>query len=157
MSGTIDDAIDRPAARLLVLDEKDRLLLFRFAYAEGALAGNVYWAPPGGGLEPGETYEAAACRELLEETGLAITHPGPAVAQRTVSFVMPDGRRVRSDERYFLVRAPGLVVSSAGWSEDERKALVHHAWWTRDALSSLTEQVWPEDVAAILAEAGIWR
>ncbi|NMN59088.1 8-oxo-dGTP pyrophosphatase MutT (NUDIX family) [Xanthobacter sp. SG618] len=154
---TTGDAIDRPAARLLVLDAQDRLLLFRFAYAEGALAGNVFWAPPGGGLEPGETYEAAACRELLEETGLRIAHPGPAVARREVSFMMPDGQRVRSREVYFLVRAPGLVVSSTGWSEDERKALVHHAWWKRDALASLAEQVWPEDVAAMLAEAGIWR
>ncbi|WP_024276727.1 NUDIX domain-containing protein [Xanthobacter sp. 126] len=153
----MDDAIDRPAARLLVLDGADRLLLFRFAYAEGALAGNVYWAPPGGGLEPGETYAEAACRELLEETGLAIAHPGPVVARRTVSFVMPDGRRVRSDERYFLVRAPDLVVSSAGWSEDERKALVGHAWWKRQALAALAEQVWPDDLCIMLAEAGIWR
>lgn len=71
--------------------------------------------------------------------------------------MMPDGQRVRSREVYFLVRATGLVVSSAGWSEGERKALVHHAWWTKDALASLAEQVWPEDVAAMLAEAGIWR
>lgn len=152
----MDEPIDRPAARLLVLDAEDRLLLFRFAYAEGALAGDVYWAPPGGGLEPGETYEDAACRELVEETGLAIAHPGPAVAHREVSFLTPDGRRVRSRERYFLVRAPGLVVSSAGWSEDERKALVHHAWWTKDALARLAEQVWPQDVSAMLDEAGIW-
>jgi 8-oxo-dGTP diphosphatase len=153
----VSSAIDRPAARLLVLDGENRLLLFRFAYAEGALAGNVFWAPPGGGLEPGETYEAAACRELLEETGLRIAQPGPAVAQREVSFMMPDGRRVRSDESYFLVRAPGLVVSSAGRSQEEHKTLVHHAWWTKAALSSVAEQVWPEDVAAMLEDAGVWR
>lgn len=34
-----------------------------------------YWSIPGGYLEPGESFEAAAIREVKEETGLDIVHP----------------------------------------------------------------------------------
>ena len=146
----------RPAARLLVLDGQDRLLLFHFIHRSGALAGDSYWAPPGGGLEEGESFEAAACRELLEETGIAIAHPGSAVARREVTFRMPDGGMVRSDERYFLIRVGQPELSTAGWSELERATLAGHAWWTRPALARLADQVWPQDVADMLVEAGIW-
>jgi 8-oxo-dGTP diphosphatase len=36
------------------------------------LSANGFWAPPGGGLETGETLENALVREFLEETGLNI-------------------------------------------------------------------------------------
>ena len=65
----------RPAARVLLLDAKDRLLLFRWKPP------NV-WITPGGGLEVRETYEKAALRELWEETGLAGVALGPWVWSR---------------------------------------------------------------------------
>lgn len=40
----------------------------------GALAG--FWEFPGGKAQPGETPEAAAVRECLEETGMAVTITG---------------------------------------------------------------------------------
>jgi 8-oxo-dGTP pyrophosphatase MutT (NUDIX family) len=57
----------RHAVRVLLLDEHDRLLLFR---AEDPGTGAVFWFPAGGGIEDGEDAVAAARREVAEETGL---------------------------------------------------------------------------------------
>lgn len=61
---------ERKASRLLVINPADEVLLFRFVHKDGALAGRDYWATPGGGVEEGETFHAAALRELREETAL---------------------------------------------------------------------------------------
>ncbi|QRG08313.1 NUDIX domain-containing protein [Xanthobacter dioxanivorans] len=146
----------RPSSRLLVVNAESRLLLFRFEHRTGALAGSVFWAPPGGGLDAGESFEQAACRELLEETGLQLADPGPQVARRRVTFTMPDGGLVEADERYFLVRVPTLEISSSGWTDEERAVVAAHGWWSPADLARATEQVWPEDVTDMLVEAGVW-
>jgi 8-oxo-dGTP pyrophosphatase MutT (NUDIX family) len=58
----------RHRAAIFVLDDKDNALLFH-----RRKPGEEYYAVPGGGVEPGETPEQAAVRELKEETGLAVT------------------------------------------------------------------------------------
>jgi 8-oxo-dGTP pyrophosphatase MutT (NUDIX family) len=148
--------IERPSARLFVLDRHDRVLLFRFAHKQGPLAGNIFWATPGGGLDPGESYEQAACRKLLEEVGLRIADPGPQVARRETILQMPDGDMAHADERFFLVRADGLAPSQEGWTDLEREVMTEHRWWTQAELRATGEQVWPENIADMLAQAGIW-
>jgi 8-oxo-dGTP pyrophosphatase MutT (NUDIX family) len=86
------------------LDTTGRVLLFRFVHLQGALAGQDFWATPGGGLEDGETFEQAAIRELAEETGIHVNNVGPEISRREVEFQLPDGERVFSDERYFMIR-----------------------------------------------------
>jgi 8-oxo-dGTP pyrophosphatase MutT (NUDIX family) len=46
----------RRAVRVLLLDEHDRVLLFR---AISELTGAPFWFPPGGGLDEGEDVHAA--------------------------------------------------------------------------------------------------
>ncbi len=148
--------ISRRASRLLVLDRDLRVLLLRFEFREGALRGGRFWATPGGGLETGESFASAALRELYEETGLVVADPGPQVAQRTVRFAMPSGEWVEADERFFLIRIGRAEVSALHRTSLERDAIAGHGWYGPDELSGLDAQVWPEDLASMLVEAGVW-
>jgi len=56
-----------PAVRLIVPDEKDRVLILRRIHTNHAPGA---WCLPGGKIDYGETVEKAGQRELFEETGL---------------------------------------------------------------------------------------
>ena len=124
-----DAPILRPSARLLILDPNNRLLLFRI---EGQTTEPILWITPGGGLEPGESYEKAAVRELAEETGLDAPI-GPCVWKRRHTFIF-NGRWYDSRERFFVVRSPVARIADAGWTDEERTAITAHRWWSHAEL-----------------------
>ena len=80
------------------MTDRARVIIIR----DGALAlierhrdGRPYYVFPGGGIEPGETPEAAAAREALEELGLVVT-VGPCVAETIAA----------GDRQHFFLATP---------------------------------------------------
>ncbi|MBA4082957.1 MAG: DNA mismatch repair protein MutT, partial [Erythrobacter sp.] len=115
----------RPAARLIVLDPEGRALMFRYDVP----GRDPFWVTAGGEVDPGETFEDAARRELLEETGI-VADPGEQIARMTPEFVTVEGEQVQADERFFLVRVADTAVSTAGHTELEQRLMTQHRWFT---------------------------
>ena len=137
----------RPAARVLVVDARDRLLLF-----EGIVPGTAgprLWVAPGGALRPGETFEEAARRELQEETGITGVALSPCVWRRRHTFEM-SGRLWAGDERYFLARVGDAEVRTGGFEAHEQECIFRHRWWTADEIAASTEIFVPRRLGALL-------
>jgi ADP-ribose pyrophosphatase YjhB (NUDIX family) len=140
----------RRAGRVIVLDPADRVLLLR--YDDEPPTGR-HWATPGGGLNPGESYAAAAARELAEETGwddVALL----GEVHREMRLIQHQGQLLRQRERLFLARA-GQVRRPLG-----DVAAMHAAdgiaawrWWTLAELDATAERIWPTGLAALIRAA----
>ena len=135
----------RRAARLLVIDEHERLLLFRFTFA----GRTPFWATAGGECDPGESFEDAARRELAEETGI-IAEPGPVVVARENNFVTAIGEPVTADERYFRIRVPACEIATHGHTDLEREIMREHRWFTRAELADWGEPIFPPEILTLL-------
>ena len=140
----------RPAARIILLDRQGHVLLFRFDPPDRP----PFWCTPGGALDPGESYEEAARRELLEETGIA-ADPGPQIARRIAEFITIEGVPVTADERYFRVVLGEDIdpeaIDTGGHTELERRVMRGWRWFTAADLAALEEPWFPEDLLEMLA------
>jgi 8-oxo-dGTP pyrophosphatase MutT (NUDIX family) len=100
-----DPGVVRHAVRVLLIDDADRVLLFR---AHDPSSGTGFWFPPGGGIEPGEDVQTAAQRELREETGRTDIALGAEIWHRRHVFSWRDARYDQR-ERWFIARPRGLI------------------------------------------------
>ncbi len=87
--------------------------------------GELAWGLPKGMIEPDETEEQAAVREVLEETGLVaeVEHDLGDIRY----FYVWEGVRVRKRVRFFLMRATGGDVSNHDTEMEEVRWFPLHA------------------------------
>ncbi|WP_422770851.1 NUDIX hydrolase [Plantactinospora sp. WMMC1484] len=142
----------RQAARILLVDAEERLLLFRGW--DPARPERRYWFTPGGGLDPGETPVAGAVRELAEETGLSLAPAelGEPIWREVTEFSFA-GRWYRQEQQFFLARVTRWVVDTAGFDAIERETIDAHRWWSLDELARTTEGFYPTDLPELLRRA----
>lgn len=141
----------RPSARLLVINNRREILLFKFVFKQGALVGKDFWATPGGELEAGETFEEAARRELFEETGITIETPQEPLAERRFELILPDGEPARAHEKFYVVRVENPELSRGNWTQLEMEVLAEHKWWNLQELRETQDTIYPADLAEIAA------
>ncbi|AOL94364.1 NUDIX hydrolase [Porphyrobacter sp. LM 6] len=135
----------RRAARLIVIDPDLRALMFRYDVPGRA----PFWVTAGGECEPGESFEDAARRELLEETGI-IADPGPQIARMTPEFITVEGEPVQADERFFLVRVDEARIDTSRHTALEQALMTQHRWFTLEELEGWHEAVFPVELADMI-------
>jgi 8-oxo-dGTP pyrophosphatase MutT (NUDIX family) len=111
----------RPGRRLRRVEETSAggLVVADYGVTEPCVAliartdrrGRLTWSLPKGHIEPEETPEQAAVREIIEETGIV----GRVVAPiGSIDFwFVADGRRIHKTVHHFLLRAVGGALSTA--------------------------------------------
>jgi 8-oxo-dGTP pyrophosphatase MutT (NUDIX family) len=145
--GTRDHPLRRQAARVLLLDADDRVMLV--AHAPDAT--RRVWTAPGGGLREEETHRAAARRELEEEIGID-EEPGPWIWSRRVTFSFR-GCWIDQDERWFLVRTVSTEAAAAPLDDP---GAIAARWWSLEEMRVSDAELAPSALAhhlgALLAE-----
>lgn len=143
-----DGLYERRGARVVLLDEDDRVLLLRAHDADEP--GRSWWFTVGGGIDPGEDARAAAVREAWEEVGLRLD-PARLVGPVWTRSAVFDFARVhcRQDEEFFVARvaAHDVRVDRSTWTVIEQETVDEVRWWSLPELAACPTQVYPEGLA----------
>jgi TDG/mug DNA glycosylase family protein len=146
LAGRESELPERTAVRALLVDDRGRVLLFRYGDDYGS-----WWTSPGGGQEPGEDDVETLRRELREECGLREVAVGPLVAEWSHWGIEEQGFG-SGISRMYLVRVasfeprPELDLRAEG-SLEER-------WFTPDELGMLPTR--PRNLAELVSSASDW-
>lgn len=129
----------REAARTVLLDADDRVLLLE-ATDPAAPGKGTWWELPGGGVEPGEPTSEAATRELFEETGISGVEMGGCVWRHRARFSFA-GYRFDQREHIHVARAVVAVKEGeyhpGGLEALEALAFKGWRWWALSDLEGL--------------------
>ena len=147
-----DGVLFREAARVILLDEDDRVLLIRGHDVDQPE--RSWWFTVGGGIDDGEDAAAAALREVREETGIVLglgDLVGPVFTRSAIFDFYAE--HCRQDEVLYLARVPAAafaVEHRAGWTDLELDVIDELRWWSLDDLEQVDIEVFPDRLVSLV-------
>jgi 8-oxo-dGTP pyrophosphatase MutT (NUDIX family) len=138
----------RLTSRILLFDEAGDILLMLTTAPDTSLFAR--WVTPGGGVDPGESHDDAAVRELFEETGLSITDPGTPVWSLDFEVEWDNADHDTGHAEYYVVHTEHFEVSRDHWTDDEKIDTLDVRWWNLDDLLASGEPFEPSALTELI-------
>lgn len=131
----------RLTSRIVILDSAGCALLFMTTAPDSS--GFRRWITPGGGVDPGESHQEAAVRELFEETGRRFEHVGDPVWVYDFAVSFDEASHNRGHAEYFVVHTERFEPSSEFWTDDEHVDVTAWGWFSADDLEDMADPYEP--------------
>lgn len=147
----------RRSVKILLFNDKKELLLICVEDPKTSAVDGThqkrFWAPVGGGIDPGETMLEAAVRELEEETGLT---EGDVTFGQHVWFGQFDylflGERFTAKQDFIIAHTKKTEINFDNLTEEERIIVTDARWFSVEDLKNCKDTVYPVILADLLPD-----
>jgi len=142
----------RETARVLLLNPKNEIFLLK-THFDPEIQLPPRWITPGGGIDSDESPIEAAVRELAEETGIRVSEGelGDQIWQTEGIWQWGDGISHHTYVDYFFeLRVDDFALDDSNWTDDERRDVLEHRWWSIQDLIDSGEIVGPVGLVEFL-------
>ena len=145
----VDTSI-RHVGRVLIRNHAGEVFLLR-GKDPGEPHRPAFWFTPGGTIDPGETAQVAAARELQEEVGITVEPAalGEIIGTEDVTYRF-NGVSYRQSGVFFALSHGSPRLHAEGLTALEAETIDVGQWWSLEQIQTTEETIYPEHLAEML-------